>query len=72
MAKRFLSGRDFEAALVLLEGRGIDKKGLCRHLACGEHQPERWTKIGAPRYVALALTAILEGRPPWTPKGTKK
>jgi hypothetical protein len=30
-------------------------------------QPRRWARIGAPRYVALALAAVLKNIPPWTP-----
>ena len=27
---------------------------------CGNNQPRRWARIGAPRYVALAIAAVLE------------
>jgi hypothetical protein len=27
----------------------------------------RWARIGAPRYVALALAAVFKDIPPWTP-----
>ena len=30
-------------------------------------QPRRWARIGAPRYVALALAAVFKDIPPWTP-----
>jgi hypothetical protein len=30
-------------------------------------QPRRWARIGAPRYVALTLAAVLKNIPPWTP-----
>jgi hypothetical protein len=31
---------------------------------CGSNQPRRWARIGAPRYVALALAAVLQNIPP--------
>jgi hypothetical protein len=33
----------------------------------GNNQPRRWARIGAPRYVALALAAVFKDIPPWTP-----
>ena len=72
MAKRFLSGRDFEAALELFKERGVSADQLCKRLECGNNQARRWSAIGAPRYIALALTALLAGLPPWKPEKTKK
>jgi hypothetical protein len=34
---------------------------------CGNNQPRRWARIGAPRFVALALAAVMQDIPPWTP-----
>jgi hypothetical protein len=72
MAKRFLSGRDFEAALELFKERGVSADQLCKRLECGNNQARRWSAIGAPRYIALALTALIAGLPPWRPERTKK
>jgi hypothetical protein len=63
--ERFLSGRAFEAALTVFNERGISANKLCTLLECGNNQVRRWVVIGAPRYIALALTAIFEDRPPW-------
>jgi hypothetical protein len=67
MTKRFLSGRDFEAALAAFKERGINAGELCTLLECGSNQAWRWSEHGAPKYIALALTALLEDRPPWKP-----
>lgn len=67
MTKRFMSGRDFKAARKLFEERGIGMYALAELLQCSPHQGQRWQEIGAPRSVALAITAILEDRPPWKP-----
>lgn len=67
MTKRFLCGRDVEAALDLLKERGITQGQLCELLECSPHNARRWKASGAPRYIALALTALLDGRPPWKP-----
>jgi hypothetical protein len=40
---------------------------LHRIFECGNNQPRCWARIGAPRYVALALAAVLQDIPPWTP-----
>ena len=68
MTKRFMSAADFRAALALLQKRGISMNELHRIFECGNNQPRRWARIGAPRYVALALAAVLEDIPPWTPR----
>jgi hypothetical protein len=67
MNKRFLSGRDFEAALALFKERGIGIGELCKLLECANNQGWRWREIGAPRYIALALAAILRNLKPWQP-----
>lgn len=67
MTKRFMSAADFRAALVALQEHGISGHyQLPKILECGNNQPGRWAKIGAPRYVALAIAAILQDIPPWT------
>jgi hypothetical protein len=43
--------------------RGVSANELHRI----NNQPRRWARIGAPRYVALALAAVLQDIPPWTP-----
>ena len=72
MTKRYLSGRDFEAALAVFAERGITEYRLCKLLDVSFNQPRRWCELGAPRYIALAITAILEDRPPWKPGRRKK
>jgi hypothetical protein len=62
-AERFMSAADFRAALALLHERGVSANELHRI----NNQPRRWARIGAPRYVALALAAVLKNIPPWTP-----
>jgi hypothetical protein len=46
---------------------GADVRGLaalsCKYIICC-----RWARIGAPRYVALALAAVVRDIPPWTPR----
>lgn len=71
MTNRFLSGREFDAALELFKSRGINSSELIKLLECGNNQMWRWREIGAPRYIALALTAILEDRLPWKPPKVK-
>jgi hypothetical protein len=63
MSERFMSAADFRAALALLHERGVSANELHRI----NNQPRRWARIGAPRYVALALAAVLQDIPPWTP-----
>ena len=58
---------NFRAALAVLQKRGISMHGLHKIFECGNNQPRRWARIGAPRYVALALAAVLEDIPPWAP-----
>jgi len=67
MTERFMSAADFRAALALLAERGITMNKLHKIFECGNNQPRRWARIGAPRYVALAIAAVLEDIPPWTP-----
>jgi hypothetical protein len=67
MVKRFLSGRDFEAALDFFKQRGLSAAQLCKLLECADNQTRRWSRLGAPRYIALALAAIRWNRPPWRP-----
>ena len=67
MTDRFLSAADFHAAIALLHERGISANELHRIFECGNNQPRCWARIGAPRYVALTLAAVLQGIPPWTP-----
>jgi hypothetical protein len=62
MTERFMSGADFRAALDLLQERGISRNELHKIFECGNNQPRRWARIGAPRYVALALAAVLQDR----------
>jgi hypothetical protein len=50
------------SALALLHERGVSANELHRI----NNQPRRWARIGAPRYVALALAAVLKNIPPWT------
>jgi hypothetical protein len=38
----------------------------------GNNQPRRWARIGAPRYVALALAAVVRDIPPWTPRANPR
>jgi hypothetical protein len=47
--------------------RGISANELHRIFESGNNQPRRWARIGAPRYVALALAAVLQDIRPWTP-----
>ena len=63
MSERFMSAADFRAALALLHERGVSANELHRI----NNQPRRWARIGAPRYVALALAAVLQDIPSWTP-----
>jgi hypothetical protein len=63
MTDRFMSAADIRAAMA----RGISANELHKIFECGNNQPRRWARIGAPRYVALALAAVLRGIPPWTP-----
>jgi hypothetical protein len=67
MTDRFMSAADFRAAMALLHERGISANELHKIFECGNNQPRRWARIGAPRYVALALAAFLRGIPPWAP-----
>jgi hypothetical protein len=67
MTDRFMSAADFRAAMALLHERGISANELHKIFECGNNQPRRWARIGAPRYVALALAAVLRGIPPWAP-----
>src|ERR1700731_3105450 len=59
------------AAIALLHERGISANELHKIFECGNNQPRRWARIGAPRYVALALAAVLEDIPPWTPRRSR-
>lgn len=71
--KHFMSARDFEAALAVFKERGVNAGELCKLLGCGNNQVWRWrTTGGAPRYVALAITALLEDLPPWKPPRTRR
>jgi hypothetical protein len=67
MTERFMSAADFRDALELLHERGISMNKLHQIFECGSNQPRRWGRIGAPRYVALALSALLHDLPPWIP-----
>ena len=62
----FVRGR-LPCAIALLHERGISANELHKIFECGSNQPRRWGRIGAPRYVALALAAVLQDIPPWTP-----
>ena len=46
---------------------GVGANELHKIFECGNNQPRRWARIGAPRYVALALAAVFKDIPPWTP-----
>ena len=46
---------------------GISANELHKIFECGSNQPRRWSRIGAPRYVALALAAVLRGISPMVP-----
>jgi hypothetical protein len=72
MTQRFMSAADFRAALALLAERGISANQLHKIFECGSNQPRRWARIGAPRYVALALAAVLDDIPPWTPPQSRR
>ena len=37
------------------------------HARAARQVSRRWARIGAPRYVALALAAVLKDIPPWKP-----
>ena len=67
MTDRFMSAADFRAAMALLHERGISANELHKIFECG-----RSARIGAPRYVALALAAVLRDIPPWTPPGRRR
>jgi len=68
--ERFLTGEDFyQAHLVLKEKLGMTDKDIAKALGCGVNQPVRWSRIGAPLYIALAINALLNGVGPWKPRG---
>ena len=55
-----------------LPERGVSANELHRIFECGNNQPRRWARIGAPRYVALALAAVVRDIPPWTPRANPR
>jgi len=67
---RYLSGKQFAPALALLKARGVSANEQNRQRGCGNNQPRRWAREGAPLYIALALSALLAGLPPWRPSMT--
>lgn len=64
---RFLSPQDIETALAVFKQRGISGRELSLLLGSGNNQTTRWCRIGAPRHIALAFTALLHDLPPWKP-----
>ena len=68
-----MSAHDFEAALELFKKRGVNAGELCKLLGCGNNQAWRWRTVGgAPKYIALAITALLEDRPAWKPTRARR
>jgi len=68
--ERFLTGEEFDKARETLQKKlGMDGYDISEALGCGKNQPARWSRLGAPRYIALAINALLKGVKPWKPRG---
>jgi hypothetical protein len=45
---------------------------VARSLGCGKNSLKRWRSTGAPKYVVLALWALMKGNETWNAKLIKK
>jgi hypothetical protein len=70
---RYLTGDEFTRARELLRERlGMKTGDLIEALGTGNNQPARWSRDGCPKYVALAITALLHGLEPWPHRAKPK
>lgn len=61
-----MTAADFSAWVALMKAtRGWSKTRCASELDCGINQIARWSRTGAPGYIALACSAICQGFPPW-------
>ena len=56
---------DFQAWVALMAARGLSERQLVKELGTGNNQITRWKRNGAPEYVGLACSALLNGLRPF-------
>ena len=63
-----MSPDDFRAYLSLCKERGLPEWRVAEMLGCGRNSITTWKRGGAPKYIALAISALEKDLRPWVSK----
>jgi hypothetical protein len=64
-----VSPAEFASFLTYAKDRfGWSEAEVARQLGASHNAPKRWREKGAPKYVALACAALVNGLYPWPPR----
>ena len=60
-----MKSADFSAYINLCKSRGIAEYQVAAMLGCAVNSIPNWKRSGAPRYIALAISALENKLDPW-------
>ncbi len=60
-----MKSADFSAYINLCKSRGIAEYQVAAMLGCAVNSIPNWKRSGAPRYIALAISALEKKLDPW-------
>ena len=60
-----MKSADFSAYINLCKSRGIAEYQVAAMLGCAVNSIPNWKRNGAPRYIALAISALEKKVDPW-------